>query len=121
VSRAIQTDGIGVRTDKHLNLTRTLADAWQLSPAEVAEVRRSIFPRPAPKPVPEPPKVPYAGREAKGKAFVRLRAPEGNGWLHMSGVGMTLIKADSWVGTPQQLDRLRVIYPETRNLAASDA
>lgn len=66
--QAVQTNGIGQHCDAHLNLTRSLADVWGVSQAEVAATR----PMPKPEPLPatmgrppgpvEPKKIPYAGK-----------------------------------------------------------
>ncbi len=43
----VKTNGVGRRTDEHLNLKRSLAEVWGLSYAEVAAVRKELHGGPA--------------------------------------------------------------------------
>jgi hypothetical protein len=66
------------------------------------------------------PKAPYAGStKAMKLGKVRLKAGDGR-WLHMSGEGLTLVRADSWLGTPEQLFHLRQRYPNLNSLTVSE-
>lgn len=117
---AVQTNGIGRSTDAHMNLTRSLADVWRLSHGEVAKVRRKLHGGPSlplgpvstmasvspPRPKPRP----------SGKILVKRR--DGS-YLHMSGTTFTLVKADAWRGTADQLDALKAKVPEAAKLVAS--
>lgn len=65
------------------------------------------------------PKMAYAGLEGKAShGKLRLKAGDGR-WLHMSGDGFTLVKADSWIGTPEQLGKLRQLHPVSVGLTVS--
>lgn len=44
---AVKTNGIGKKTKAHLNLTVSLADAWKVSPGELAHIRRKLHGGPA--------------------------------------------------------------------------
>lgn len=60
---AVQTDGLGKPTTKHLNLKRTLADVWGCKPVPVA-------------PPPEPRRPRYAGydpTEVQVKSIVKAQ------------------------------------------------
>lgn len=47
-ARGVETNGIGQRTTAHLNLTRSLADVWGLTPLQVSQSLRHLGPREAP-------------------------------------------------------------------------
>lgn len=47
MSTGVQTNGIGKPTTNHLNLTRSLADVWRVSPAELAQIRTKLHGGPA--------------------------------------------------------------------------
>ena len=65
-------------------------------------------------------KVPYAGSNKKSRSRVRLKGHDGR-WLHMSGEGLTLVRADSWVGTPEQLFMLRKLHPNLNSMTVCEA
>jgi len=66
------------------------------------------------------PKAPFAGSiKAMKLGKVRLKAADGR-YLHMSGEGLTLVRADSWLGTPEQLFRLRQRHPNLNSMTVSE-
>lgn len=65
------------------------------------------------------PKTPYAGSGREAEAKVRLKAGDGR-WVHMSGEGLTLVRADSWLGTPAQLFKLRQRHPNLNSMTVCE-
>jgi hypothetical protein len=120
MSGAIASQPTGELVTSHLNLTRSLADVWGLSEAEVAAAREEVavkerkalkrLAKAAPKPLL------HAGAGTQ-RRFV-LRDWKG-AYLHQSGSGMTQNRSFAWCGTQVQLQSIRAAHPEARELIAS--
>lgn len=107
----IQTNGIGQRSESHLNLTRTMADVWGIKPEPKPEpvVVATTEPRPEPPPQPRMSrKVPYVGKE--GPIRFRLVNEQG-AYLHMSGASLTNDRAYAWEGLQHHYRKLRAVSP----------
>ena len=118
---AIETNGVGNSSDYHINRTRSLADQWRERPAPQPRRKRPV-PMGRPPGPPEPTSLPYAGKETvalPSSTFLRLKAADGR-WLHMSGQGFTVVKADSWIGTAAQLFKLREAHPDLNAMTVSE-
>lgn len=55
---------------------------------------------------------------ARTRVRYRLRDPDGQGWLHLSGKGLTSVAAYAWIGFAHQLAALRTRHPELKAFRA---
>lgn len=55
---------------------------------------------------------------ARTRVRYRLRDPDGDGWLHLSGTGLTSVEAYAWIGFAHQLAALRNRHPELKAFRA---